>query len=77
MDEKILATLRSIRPEADFAASSDFVRDGLLDSFDIVTLVAELDRTHGISIVGTDILPENFQNAAAIRALLRRYGVNE
>jgi len=66
--------LKEIRPEFDFTASSDFFSDGMLDSFDLMTLVSTLDKTFGISIQGTDILPENFQNIAAIESLLRRSG---
>jgi len=67
--------LKEIRPEFDFSASSDFIADGMLDSFDMVTLVATLDKTYGISIQGTDIVPENFKNLQAIEALLRQCGV--
>jgi acyl carrier protein len=67
--------LKEIRPEFDFTASTDFFSDGMLDSFDLMTLVSTLDKTFGISIQGTDILPENFQNIAAIESLLRRSGV--
>jgi acyl carrier protein len=68
--------LKEIRPEFDFGASNDFMADGLLDSFDMVTLVATLDKNFGISIAGTDILPENFQNLQSIEALLRRSGAS-
>jgi acyl carrier protein len=67
--------LKEIRPEFDFTASNDFIGDGMLDSFDIVTLVAALDKTYGISIPGTDIVPEHFQNLQTIEALLRKCGV--
>jgi len=67
--------LREIRPECDFTASSDFMADGMLDSFDMMTLVATLDKTYGISIQGTDIVPENFRNLETIGALLRQCGV--
>ena len=67
--------LKEIRPEFDFTASSDFIADGMLDSFDMVTLVAALDKTFGISIQGTDIVPENFKNLQTIEALLRQCGV--
>jgi acyl carrier protein len=67
--------LKEIRPEFDFAASNDFMADGMLDSFDMVTLVAALDKNYGISIPGTDIVPENFQNLGTIEALLRKCGV--
>jgi len=73
--EKILFILNQIRPEFDFASSSDFLADGMLDSFDVVALVAALDSTFGISIDGTEIVPENFQNLAALRLLLERHGI--
>jgi len=67
--------LKEIRPEFDFTTSQDFLADGMLDSFDMVTLVSTLDKTFGISIPGTDIVPENFQNLETISALLRKCGV--
>ena len=67
--------LKEIRPEFDFTTSNDFMADGMLDSFDMVTLVSTLDKTFGISIPGTDIIPENFQNLQTIEALLRKCGV--
>ncbi len=66
--------LKEIRPEFDFNISDDFIADGMLDSFDMVTLVATLDKTFGISIQGTDIIPENFKNLQTIEALLRQCG---
>jgi acyl carrier protein len=67
--------LKGIRPEFDFTVSRDFIADGMLDSFDMVMLVAALDRTYGISIDGVDIVPENFKSVAAIETLLRKHGV--
>lgn len=72
---KVLSILSGIRPEFDFSQSNDFFEDGLLDSFDLVTLVSELDSTYGISIDGMDIIPSNFSNVGAIEALLARSGV--
>ena len=71
---KVAAILAEIRPELDFSGSQDFFADGLLDSFDLVTLVSELDKTYGISIDGLEITPENFGSVAAIEALLVRSG---
>lgn len=72
---KVPAILSRIRPEFDFAQSEDFFEDGMLDSFDLMTLVSELDKEYGISIDGTDIVPDNFSNVGAIEALLARSGV--
>jgi len=70
----IVEILKEIRPEFDFTASHDFINDGMLDSFDMVTLVAALDKNYGISIPGTDIVPENFQSLQTIEELLRKSG---
>jgi acyl carrier protein len=71
----VLEVLNGIRPEFDFTTSEDFIADGMLDSFDVVTLINELDQSYGISIAGTDILPENVRNVAAIKQLLHKYGI--
>lgn len=73
--DKIINILSSIRPEFDFMQSQDFISDGLLDSFDVVTLVTELDEKFSISIDGTDIVPENFVNLNSIKSLLIKKGV--
>jgi len=67
--------LKEIRPEFDFSSSQNFIEDGMLDSFDVITLVSDLDKTYAISIQGVDILPENFCSLSAIGGLLEKYGV--
>ena len=72
----VVEVLKGIRPEFDFTTSEDFIADGMLDSFDVITLISELDQSYGISIAGTDILPENVRSVAAITNLLQKYGVS-
>ncbi|MEK7781691.1 MAG: acyl carrier protein [Verrucomicrobiota bacterium] len=72
--KSIAEILKEIRPEFDFTASQDFISDGMLDSFDIVTLVSALDKNFGVSIPGTEILPENFMSIPTIEALLVKSG---
>ncbi|WP_232520983.1 acyl carrier protein [Flagellimonas nanhaiensis] len=69
--------MTEIRPEFDFSESSNFIEEGMLDSFDIVSLVASLDEEFGISIDGTEILPENFSSVDGIIQLLIKNGVAE
>lgn len=75
MNEKILSILKEIRPEFDFEGVEDFFEEGMLDSFDLVTLVSELDKSFGTHIDGMDIVPENFQNIESIENLLKKNGV--
>lgn len=75
-EEKILKMLQDIRPEYDFTASDDFIGDGLLDSFDMVTFVSDLEDAFGIVIDGLDIVPENFATIPAILATVRKNGGN-
>ena len=72
MKKKILAILEEIRPEFDYTESSDFIEDGYLDSFDMVTLVASLEDKFGIVIDGIDIVPENFNSLESIAKLLEK-----
>jgi len=72
--EKIMELLKEIRPEFDFEGSEDFIEDGYLDSFDLVTLVSELDSIYNISIDGLDIIPENFASVESIANVVEKNG---
>ena len=69
------AKITAIRPEFDFTKDVNFIEEGMLDSFDVVSLVSSLDETFGISINGMDILPDNFSSIENIIALLKKNGV--
>lgn len=73
MKEKILEILQDLRPELDFTESNDFIGDGYLDSFDMIALVSALDKEFGISILGEDIIPENFANIESIINVVNKY----
>jgi acyl carrier protein len=66
----VLELLQEIRPELDFAASSDFIEQGMLDSFDLITLVAALEQNFAVTIAGAAIVPENFRSVASIESLV-------
>jgi len=74
MKQQIIEILTDVRPEFDFSQDSDFIQAGMLDSFDIITLVNMLDEKFGISIDGIDILPENFSSVEKIELLLKKSG---
>ena len=48
------------------------LHDKILDSFDIGTIVAEIDAEYDVAIPAEELLPENFNSAKALRALIER-----
>lgn len=72
--ERIFKLLNEIRPEFDFRESENFIEDGYLDSFDIVTLINMIEEHYEIKIDGLDIIPENFYNVESIVKLINKNG---
>ena len=72
--DRIYEILTGLRSEFDFRSSKDFITDGILDSFDVISLVTELEENYKILIDALDILPENFCSAEAIANVVRKNG---
>lgn len=70
--EKILKILSDVRPDIDFESETLLVEEGLLDSFDIVSIISELNDAYEINIRVNDLKPENFNSLSAIQALVER-----
>jgi acyl carrier protein len=74
MRERILQVLAELRPEFDFTEPGhDFIEEGMIDSLDIVSIVDTAEEEYGVSIPGTDILPEHFCSVDAIVNLINKY----
>ena len=74
MKEKIIEILTDLRPEFDFTEDVNFIEEGMLDSFDVVSLVDELESQFNIKINGTDVIAENFSTLDKIEALIKKSG---
>ena len=70
--EQLLNILKQMHPDVDFEAEQDLIEDEILDSLDIVTLITEINAEFDISIPAEEIMPENFNSAEAIYALISR-----
>ena len=73
--DKLMKILWEINPDIDFKTEDALIDGGMLDSFDIVTLVAEIDDAFGIEIPAEALIPENFNSAKAIFALIQQLQV--
>ena len=73
--DKLMRILSELSSDIDFETEDALIDGGLLDSFDIVTLVAEIDDAFGIEIPAEALIPENFNSAKAIIALIQQVQV--
>ena len=70
--EKIIEILEEIKPGIDYESEGALISDGILESFEIVTLVARLNSEFDIEIEVKDIVPENFETVEAIDNLVKK-----
>jgi D-alanine--poly(phosphoribitol) ligase subunit 2 len=70
--EKLIQILNEARPDVEFENEQQLVDGGILDSFDIVTIISELNDAFDIHIRVNDLSPENFNSVEAIMALVTR-----
>ena len=70
--ERLINILKELHEDVDFEAEEGLVDDGILDSLDIVSLVTEIDSEFDVRIPPEEIVPENFNSAAALWELIQR-----
>ena len=69
---ELLTLLRELHPDIDFETATGLVEDSVLTSLDIVTIVTEVADRLDVNIPAEEILPENFDSAAALWQLIQR-----
>ena len=72
MKEEILKILKEFRPDIQAENREDLVDAGVLDSLDIVNIVAEMESEFDISIPVEEIVPENFNSISAMEKMINR-----
>lgn len=70
--DKIIEILKGLHPDVDFDTCERLVDDKIIDSFDIVTLIADLCDEFDITIPVEEIIPKNFNSAKALNAMVER-----
>lgn len=69
--EKIIEILKGIRPDVDFENETALIDDSILDSFDVVSIISELDNEFDVQVRITELDPENFNSVEAIWQLVQ------
>lgn len=70
MRDRILEILQDVRPDVDFETETALIGDNVLESFDIIELVGELNDEYDIEITPKYLTRENFDSLDAICALV-------
>jgi acyl carrier protein len=70
MKEQLMKILNELRPDVDFENETALVTDGILDSFDIVSLVGEINAEFDITVGVDELEPENFDTVSAMLELI-------
>ena len=72
MEQTLMEILNDLRPDVEFEKETKLIDDGILDSFDIVSLVSELNSEFDIEINVMDLEPVNFNSVSAMLELIVR-----
>lgn len=75
MREKVLEVLCSVNPKAAHHIDDDLIETGVIDSFEIVNVVMELEEALNVEIDPELVSPENFQSVDAIVNLMERLSI--
>ncbi len=69
---EIIDILTELHDDVDFTTEEGLVENGILNSLDIVAIITEINDRMDVRIPAEEILPENFDSAEAIWALVQR-----
>ncbi|MBR4461138.1 MAG: acyl carrier protein [Erysipelotrichaceae bacterium] len=70
--DQLIEIMSRIRPDIDFMTATTLIDDDLLDSFDIIAIVGEVNHEFDVEINVNDLLPENFNSASALYELIKK-----
>lgn len=70
--DQILEILNSLHPGVNYETCNRLIDDKILDSFDIVTIITEINNEFDVAVPAEEIIPENFNSAQALQAMIDR-----
>jgi len=70
--KELIEKLRKIKRGVDFENEKKLFDDGLLDSLDVIQIITMLDEEYDITVPPSQIMPDNFNSAEAIYAMMQR-----
>ena len=69
---ELIEILENLHPEVAFETCATLIDDKILDSFDIISEISEINEEFDVVIPAEEIIPENFNSAQALYDLVTR-----
>ena len=69
---ELIEILENLHPEVDFETCTTLIDDKILDSFDVISVISEINEEFDVVIPAEEIIPENFNSAQALYDLVTR-----
>lgn len=70
--EQLLEILRDLHSDVDYDTCETLIDDKILDSFDIISIITEINSEFDVTVPASEIIPENFNSAKALWALVEK-----
>lgn len=70
--EQLLEILKNLHADVDYDRETGLIDKKILDSFDIVSIVSEVNSEFDVAIPAEELTPENFNSAKSLWALIER-----
>ena len=70
--DDMIELLSDIKDNVDYETCTTLVDDHILDSFNIISIISSIDEEFDVSVPAKEIIPENFNSAQSLVAMVNR-----
>lgn len=70
--DRLIEILEDIKDGVDYETATDLIDGHILSSLSIIALIAELEDEFDITIPAVEIIPDNFNSAEKMMAMIER-----
>ena len=70
--DRLMEILKDLHPDVDFLTCNTLIDDKILDSFDIVSLISEINEEFDVAVPAEEIVPGNFNSASSLWSMIER-----
>ncbi|MBR6120475.1 MAG: acyl carrier protein [Oscillospiraceae bacterium] len=75
--EELLDILNDINPDVDYETEDRLIDGKVYDSFSIITLISAISEAFDVELGPEHLIPENFNSAKAMWAMIQRIREDE